>query len=1188
MKRNFLLTICVFQIFLLMIMIFSVSYNLHQLDLIPTVSAEEGFNCCTETNDGGICQNVPSNYENCATELVPKECDSHPECQTGCCIDNEEGLCTTMSPREKCEEENGKWDSDKYCNILECQKGCCVLGGEVQFVTEKRCEYLSGIFGFEKDFRDLKYEYECFALSKNQGEGACVFEDKTCKFGTESECFNLGGEFSKGSLCSRSDLNTRCEKQASIGCVEGKDEIYWFDSCGNRENIYSSDRTASWNDGKVLLKSESCGAGSPNIDSVDCGNCDYFLGSQCTKSSSLDKKVKDGNFICGNLNCIDEKGKERSNGESWCVYDAFIGDGKDTVGSRHWKRVCINGEIQIEPCADYRGEICVQSEIKEDDLSFSIASCVMNEATLCLSYNSEEDKERLKKLCEENPQCTLKRINVDKYFKFDVCVGKYPKGIDLTGERYLESADLCSMATQTCEVVYVKDWKGKWNCKANCDCEKAEFSEQMNDLCISLGDCGSYINYIGEGTDNVKIRKAPSISWTDYKKYAEAIEGQYADGGDVERLMKRMGLYDNTNINQYEIADSSEKAVKFLGTVAGATGTAALAFIKATGTTIAYAAGEFFMMESTGFMAIKCPAVANVLGPVGAAAAGFAIGMMVGSYFAKSLGLTGTGAMVMALAGGAAGAFMTLQYFGYLAQLGPYGWIAALLVMAYVALVGWGKTKTVEVKFECYPWEAPLGNENCDVCNNDPLKPCSEYRCESLGQACKLIGEDTENPVCEKIADDSKPPIISIGEIMDDFIFTETKDYETRIKGKDKECITEFTPVVFSLITDEYAQCRYSFEKTTNYETMGEYPLELNAFTKNHTFVFSAPSIDSIMKSYNISEDARDLIEKAYSEMKIHVRCQDYHGNYNLKEYVVNFCVNDGPDLTAPQIISTNPKENTSIAYSITESNLDVYTNEPAECRIDSNDKIYEQMKNTMNCGDSLLNATDFGFKCSTVLYNLTEKENTFYIRCKDQPWMLDDSARNTNTESFIFTLKKGNELKLNSIEPSGEILSGFAPITVELSAETSGGSEDGEVICYYKFLGGEYIQFSKTYSHSHKSELNSIMGGEFNIAVRCKDDAGNVVENMTNFNVLVDSDAPIVVRVYNEDGRLILITDEDAECYYDFERCNFNEANATSMSATLTKEHSADFILGKVYHIKCKDIWGNSGSGCSIEVKSG
>ena len=1198
MKRNFLITVCVFQIFLLVMMIVSINYNIYQSDILPFVSAET-FSCCEKTNDGAICQDVLSNYENCAADIVPTKCSSYSECQIGCCIDDEEGLCTTMSPRAKCEENRGIWKNEKNCNLLECQKDCCVLGNEVQFITEKRCELLSLIFGFEKDFRNFGTEYECLALKANQIEGACVFENGICKFGTKSECIRLGGKFSEGNLCSKESLNTTCEKQSSIRCIDGKDEIYWFDSCGNKENIYSSDKDASWNDGKVLIKSESCGAGNSNTNSVDCGNCNYYLGSICSESSLLEKGVKDGNFICENLNCIDENGNERLNGESWCVYDSFIGDGKDTVGSRHWKRMCIDGKIKVDPCADYRGQICVQAKIEGGDgKSFTTAACVLNEATKCLNYNLRQDM----KACKENEYCVVKKINIDSDFKFDVCVGAYPKGFDLTREEYIESQNICSMASQKCEVRYVKNWRGKWGCKNNCNCENSAFSEQMNDLCISLGDCGSYVNYLGDGTNNAVVENAPGVSWEDYKKYAEVNKSQFAKPNSIPQILKAItGNSGGANLEEQE-ASSFEKGAMLLGTISFATGT-----LISAGMVIGEAFPSLVIIELS-------ESAATTLGSISAAASGIGIGLMIGSLAAKAFGIQGDAATALVIAGGVAGGVAGLGATGALGTtmtsfstfgglFGPmlatmiWAAIAVAVIVTIIELIGWGDTKIVVVKFECQPWEAPLGNKNCEKCNDDPLKPCSKYRCESLGQACKLLNKDTENPICEGITNDGKPPIITIGNIIENFEFSGTSDFKTELKEKGKKCITEFTPVVFSLNTDEYAQCKYSFERTQDYGGMNQFPIEQNMFSENHTFAFSIPSVDSV-HTYNI---VGNLIEM-YSDMNMYVRCQDYHGNYNSKEYIVHFCINDGPDLTPPKVVATNPKNNNYLTYGTTESNLDIYINEPAECRIDSNDRTYEQMRKNMVCDTDLLHYTDFGWKCSTTLYDLKNEENNFYIRCKDQPWMLNDTTaefneatnkitykmRNANQESFVFDLfGSESELNINSIEPSGEIFRGFEPVTINLNARTSGGAENGEASCYYKFSEkGENILFSDTYSNLHNQEFNSMMSGDYEIFIECEDNAGNIAKNKTNFEIIVDSDAPKVVRAYNKNGKLILITDEDAECYYDFERCNFNEANATAMSATFTKEHSADFVSGQTYHIKCGDIWGNKGEGCTIKIR--
>jgi hypothetical protein len=1202
MKKNILTIIVFFNIFLLVNLIISTSYNIHKTEILQEVSAETSA-CCTKTNSGAICQDVSSAYPDCSEKLIPTKCEDTADCKIGCCIDESEGLCTTQAPKEKCEEEGGVWKSDSNCNLLECKKGCCVSGGEVNFMTEQRCEKL---FGPEKDFRSSKTEFDCLALAENQNEGACVFENGICKFTTESECEKFGGEFANGDLCSKPSLNTSCEKQQTIGCLEGKDEIYWFDSCGNRENIYSSEKDASWNNGIVLDKEQSCNPNSANINSKDCGNCDSFSGSRCSETSLGKTSVKEGNYICKNLNCIDENGKERINGESWCVYDSYIGDGKDTVGSRHWKEICTEGEIKIEPCADYRGQICVQVETSSDKGNISNAACVVNDALKCLNYNSADINE-----CSKNEDCMIKNINVDSGFQFDVCVGRYPRGFDLTDKDNGPANQICSLATQTCIVLYEKDFFGNWHCVKNCACETSLFTQQMNDLCISLGDCGTYINYIGDGTNNIKVKNAPDTSWENYKQYAENDENNYAKPKSLEYLLgKILGMQNFNDINQTQ-PNTLGEAVKFIGNIAGGAGTLVSAASFITGKSLFYAAG-YKGIAGSGFFVGSSSAstgagVTNVAGAFSGAAAGAAIGALAAGYLAQLRGIQGTAAAVMTLGGAVAGAAIGYSYTTGasltsttgLLGLSALGWTAviALIVIAYITIIGWGQTKTVEVKFECLPWQAPLGGNNCEKCNDNPLKPCSEYKCSSLGKACKLVNQDTEKPICISVTDDTNAPKISFNSIDSNFTFMEVEDKKAVLQEDNKECITEFTPLTFSLKTDKYAQCKYSFARTDNYEAMPEYALEKNSFSLNHTFQFSIPSLDSL-SVYNV---VGDLKEK-YGNLDMYIRCEDYFGNVNLDEYDVKFCINQGPDITPAKITATEPGNNAYLKYGETELPINIYLSEPAECKYDSYDKIYDSMANKMDCDTELIKYTDFGWKCSATLKGLSsEEDNTFYLRCKDQPWLVSDTVitvdnetnetiiktRNINTESFVYTLKNSkSNLKIDSLSPSGNIEIGLGSVTINLDAQTSGGAKEGEALCYYQFSDGDKILFFDTSSEEHKQKLN-LGSGEYFLDVQCEDEAGNIANAGTKFSINVDDQPPAVVRVYSVNGQLKLITDEEAECYYDFYRCNFDINNATSMTLGLSTQHSAKKISGKTYYIKCIDAWGNQEDGCTIKVQA-
>jgi len=297
------------------------------------------------------------------------------------------------------------------------------------------------------------------------------------------------------------------------------------------------------------------------------------------------------------------------------------------------------------------------------------------------------------------------------------------------------------MANQECIVIYEKKISG-WKCILNCDCEKKVFAEQMNDLCISLGDCGSYVNYIGEGTDNIRVSNAPGISWEDYEDYADVVEGQFAEPPDMSKYLNSISGTAEGPINLEE-ETGLQKNVRYLGHIIGGAGilvkgAAALNFL--------YLAPEAGIGEIF-FPNTPFAFTSGSLGAFAGAASGAAIGGMIGVYLAKSLGRTGNAVIAMAIAGAVAGAIigygmaMYSSIAAWGASLGPYGLVIAILVMIYIAIIGWGSSKQVKVDFECLPWQAPIGGSDCEICHEDSTKPCTEYKCSSLGQACELLNE---------------------------------------------------------------------------------------------------------------------------------------------------------------------------------------------------------------------------------------------------------------------------------------------------------------------------------------------------------------------------------------------------------------------------------------------------------------
>ncbi len=498
--------------------------------------------CCEKTKSGAWCindvkENCDENYLTASTS-----CEQTSYCRSGTCYDSVEGFCMENTPKRVCDENGGTWDERDASEIPQCQLGCCIIVDQAAFVPLVRCKRLSSLFGVSVDYRtDIDSEISCIATANSLDEGACVFEqdfERNCIFTTRKDCgaketvLVAGKEvkvsdrsFHKGLLCSAEELNTICARQATTGCYKGK--VYWFDSCGNRENIYSSDKDKSWGNGRVLKPEEVCppeDGSNPN-----CGNCDYLLGTRCGKAERFlgIGGPSFGDYYCKKTTCK-EGGKEYKNGESWCVYDIPHDKWEtsaDPVGSRQFKKVCVDGEIQIEPCADFRNEICIEDKIELDDGIYRVAACRVNRWQNCFLQKNKDD-------CENSDKRDCRWVEAIKPLASGVCVPKTPPGFDFWNEEG-DAKDVCSQASVTCTVIWERDVFGDKKCKDNCECREESWLKKMNSICTSLGDCGGYINYQGRYSGD-------GFEWkTDGKDKAISPEFEESIGLGIVRRLRR-------------------------------------------------------------------------------------------------------------------------------------------------------------------------------------------------------------------------------------------------------------------------------------------------------------------------------------------------------------------------------------------------------------------------------------------------------------------------------------------------------------------------------------------------------------------------------------------------------------------------------------------------------------------------
>jgi len=516
--------------------------------LLGLVSAAETSYCCEKTNSGAWCQNAPQDQCNSSFAISPTSCESTGYCREGCCFNRNTGTCAKNSPEKICTNDGGIWTSEKTCSISQCSLGCCLIGDQAAFVSRTRCGHLASAYGLNVNYRsDISSEVACIATATADVEGACVWKegfDNKCERTTKAKCSELSSSrnstFYDGLLCTNSALNTTCDPSEKTTCVEGKDGVYFLDTCGNLANIYDSskakDETSDyWKEIIDPLFSCTLDLGSLGSQS-NCGNCNYYDGSTCKKferTSDIYAPIY-GDYICRDLSCdydtdgiggIDAINEHYQHGETWCAQskgssEIIFGEEstpdsseENVPGTRYFRLVCYNGEVTVEPCADFRQEVCMEQKVSTPTIpkgTFSNANCIVNKWQDCLAQTDEKD-------CINTDMRDCSWISVDGHGK---CVPRYAPGLSFWGEN-ADAMTQCSTGNAKCKVEYTKSIEREggntlglktlkktfedmeWRITDNERCDPTEgggaytnWREDLNNYCVSLGDCGFSNNYM--------------------------------------------------------------------------------------------------------------------------------------------------------------------------------------------------------------------------------------------------------------------------------------------------------------------------------------------------------------------------------------------------------------------------------------------------------------------------------------------------------------------------------------------------------------------------------------------------------------------------------------------------------------------------------------------------------------------
>jgi hypothetical protein len=544
------------------------------------------------------------------------------------------------------------------------------------------------------------------------------------------------------------------------------------------------------------------------------------------------------------------------------------------------------------------------------------------------------------------------------------------------------------------------------------------------------------------------------------------------------------------------------------------------------------------------------------------------------------------GALWGSIAGAVGGAVagLTQEWLGE-----TWSTILGLGIAALIFILTYAKKSQETVEFNCLPWQAPIGGKDCQTCNT--FKECSLYSCKSLGQACDIINSGTPEQKCIwKNPGDVNSPKIEFKEIKNKgHKFKPNPSTRPPATGvivvPDKgSCIKAFTPLEFIFETDEPAQCKIDYNLTRGYDEMNFFVGGDSLFLYNHSESLSLPGPDAINA---VSPELKN--DGTYT---LYVRCKDANGNFNQDAYTVNFCVEKGPDTTPPVITGVSIPSEKPVQFNQTKLYLEVYVNEPSECKWSREDRSYENMENKMDCMTNLWDMNWNGvYTCKTNLTGMeSRKENKYYFKCKDQP-NANEGDRNVNVESYLYKVIGTQPLNIMAISPRGTIAGATDTIPVFLEISTDNGYKNGEALCYYHQFSPEkdedYILFLETGTSEHK-QRQDLVSGDYTYYFKCIDLGGNTVYNTTLFKVMSDKTGPSIVRVYKENSELKIMSDEEAECSYSNSDCNFEIESGIKMISVNKMSHNSEWKVNQNYYIRCRDNYNNQPNPnvCSIVVR--
>lgn len=525
----------------------------------------------------------------------------------------------------------------------------------------------------------------------------------------------------------------------------------------------------------------------------------------------------------------------------------------------------------------------------------------------------------------------------------------------------------------------------------------------------------------------------------------------------------------------------------------------------------------------------------------------------------------------------------------------PWGCIAGIIIAIAYALYescignSYIENQYYIMKFNCESWQPPAQGD-CSLCNND-VRPCTEYRCKSLGDNCHYFNDNGEPGYCTTFNNIWSAQIKPWDELITQGNkYAEIKSSSFKIQAIENEKVAAWTPITFGITTDKPAICKLDVVHTKTFDEMAyimssTINLDTNKIDGMHHLIALSPNVK--LADFQAGATTPPLEEGVNDYF---IRCRNFAGQVNEAEFTVRVDVASGPDLTPPEIKKFYPENNGYIKQNANSTEIYVYTNEPANCKFAQNydENTYSDMQNNMSCLTDPKFASYGLWTCYAKLQNLSVGENKFFFKCKDQPDLeeTDLLKRNENHQSTQYTLNVCNKpLNVSIILPMQHTLE-LENNTLEIALETTGCVNGGDATCSYSF-GGTYADFKTTGGKIHRQVLDNLQNGNYSMNIKCEDEATNVANASISFTIERDEAAPKIVRIFSDMETFVIKTDESAECVFAKDDasigCNveFENTQPNLQGSLLSIPYSPG-----IYYIKCRDKNNNLPLGCTEIVR--